>query len=97
MRGLGIQRPLEVETRTLDELREVLAILDAAGNCGGASDGGSSGGSSGGSMITRVMLDNMTRKSSGAPGWLRYLSSFSFLLFFPLFLSSLWCVFSPPL
>lgn len=106
MRAKGLERPLEVETRTLDELREVrrrglragcrhsvgfncccsgrragvyvaplcaapltlipchpahlrpipcqvLAILDGAG---------------GGSMVTRVMLDNMTRKDASKPG-----------------------------
>eukprot|EP00887_Chlorella_sp_A99_P002696 scaffold6.g2696.t1 len=54
MRSKGIQRPLEVETRTLDELREVLSILDA----------------SPGSMVTRVMLDNMTKKDPSAPAGL---------------------------
>ena len=88
MRAKGIRRPLEVETRTLAELQEVLALLDASaaapaaaaaaaaalGNAagaaghGGGSGGGDSGGSSGSSMITRIMLDNMTKKDAGAPG-----------------------------
>jgi len=47
----GIQRPLEVETRTLDEVSQVLNVIDS---------------SAGGSMITRIMLDNMvTRKNDG--------------------------------
>ncbi|GAB4820931.1 hypothetical protein N2152v2_007977 [Parachlorella kessleri] len=54
MRAKGIQRPMEVETRTLDELREALAILDRDPN----------------TMITRLMLDNMTRKDAKAPGGL---------------------------
>ena len=80
MRAKGIRRPLEVETRTLEELQEVLALLDAsaaaapgstAGAAGDGSTGGSTGGGSGsssGSMITRIMLDNMTRKDAAAPG-----------------------------
>lgn len=50
LKGNGIQRPIEVETRTLDELQEVLAILD----------------SQPASMVTRIMLDNMTRKDARA-------------------------------
>ena len=53
MRGRGISRPVEVEGRTLGEVREVLGILDAAG--------GKSG-------ITRIMLDNMARRDAAAPG-----------------------------
>ncbi|KAL4541042.1 hypothetical protein Ndes2437B_g05435 [Nannochloris sp. 'desiccata'] len=62
MQSKGIQRPMEVETRTLDELKEVLEILDAANV---SSTGDESGTNSGG--ITRIMLDNMTRKDTGAP------------------------------
>lgn len=58
MRAKGVQRPLEVETRTLEELRQVLALLDAV----------AAGSGSTGSMITRIMLDNMTRRDPGAPG-----------------------------
>ncbi|KAL4440692.1 hypothetical protein ABPG77_000401 [Micractinium sp. CCAP 211/92] len=54
-RRKGIRRPVEVETRTLAELKEVLAILDAAGPD---------------TMITRIMLDNMTRKHPEAPSGL---------------------------
>jgi hypothetical protein len=61
MRAKGIRRPLEVETRTLDELRQVLALLDAA-----TADGG--GPASPGGMVTRIMLDNMTRRDPQAPG-----------------------------
>jgi hypothetical protein len=72
MRARNLSRPLEVETRTLDELREVLAILDGSSGSGGgaaAAAGGQQSGSSGsGSMITRIMLDNMTKKDSQAPG-----------------------------
>ncbi|EFN58889.1 hypothetical protein CHLNCDRAFT_19514 [Chlorella variabilis] len=69
MRARGIRRPLEVETRTLDEVREVLAILDAAGGGGGGAASCSSGSGSG-SMITRIMLDNMTKRSVGVPAGL---------------------------
>lgn len=41
-----IARPLEVETRTLDELKQVLKILDSNPT----------------SMITRIMLDNMSKR-----------------------------------
>ncbi|KAI7843930.1 hypothetical protein COHA_002470 [Chlorella ohadii] len=54
-RSKGIRRPVEVETRTLDELREVLAILDAA---------------QGQSMVTRIMLDNMTKRDGSKPAGL---------------------------
>lgn len=54
MRGKGIARPVEVETRTLAELREVVEILDSDPS----------------SMITRVMLDNMTKKDASAPSGL---------------------------
>lgn len=47
MRSKGIQRPLEVETRTMEEVQEVLEVIDAAGES---------------SMITRIMLDNMAVK-----------------------------------
>ena len=53
MRSRGVRRPLEVETRTLGELHEVLALLDSVG---------------GASMISRVMLDNMTRRDDAVPG-----------------------------
>jgi hypothetical protein len=75
MHAKGIRRPLEVETRTLEELQEVLALLDASaaaaapGNAAGAAGAGDgSGGGSSGSMITRIMLDNMTKKDVAAPG-----------------------------
>jgi nicotinate-nucleotide pyrophosphorylase (carboxylating) len=51
MRGKGIRRPLEVETRTLGEVAETLVILDSQPD----------------SMITRIMLDNMTRRDDLAP------------------------------
>jgi hypothetical protein len=51
MRAKAMRRPLEVEVRTLQELEEVLQILDT----------------NPGSMITRLMLDNMTRKDPLAP------------------------------
>lgn len=54
MRGKGIDRPVEVETRTLEELQEVLALLDASPN----------------TMVTRVMLDNMTKPDPSALGGL---------------------------
>lgn len=47
MRSSNIQRPLEVETRTLDELKETLNVFD------GDKD----------TMVTRIMLDNMTKKN----------------------------------
>jgi len=50
MRSKGIKRPMEVETRTLEELREVLDILDSSPESG----------------ITRIMLDNMTKKDANA-------------------------------
>jgi len=50
MRSNGIVRPMEVETRTLNELKEVLAILDSCPDSG----------------ITRIMLDNMTTKDKNA-------------------------------
>jgi len=50
MKEKGICRPLEVETRTLEELQGVLNILD----------------SNSATMITRIMLDNMTvRRGDG--------------------------------
>lgn len=52
MRSKGISRPMEVETRTLEELATALAILDRDPK----------------SMITRLMLDNMTKKSASALG-----------------------------
>lgn len=51
MRGKALRRPVEVETRTLGELRELLDILDARPEC----------------MVTRVMLDNMTAHDPAAP------------------------------
>lgn len=48
MRSKEIRRPVEVETRTLQELEEVLGILDSRPD----------------SMITRIMLDNMTRRTA---------------------------------
>lgn len=46
MKEKGMQRPVEVETRTLEELQQVLDIID----------------NSEGKLIDRVMLDNMTRR-----------------------------------
>jgi nicotinate-nucleotide pyrophosphorylase (carboxylating) len=63
MQSKKIQRPMEVETRTLDELKQVLEILDAAN----VSSTGDDSGSTTGSGVTRIMLDNMTRKDTGAP------------------------------
>lgn len=51
--GRGLSRPMEVEGRTLAEVREAVGILDAAG--------GKSG-------ITRIMLDNMARRDAAALG-----------------------------
>jgi nicotinate-nucleotide pyrophosphorylase (carboxylating) len=66
MQSKGIQRPMEVETRTIDELKEVLSIWDDANvsSTGGHYD---SNGITNSSGITRIMLDNMTRKDTGAP------------------------------
>ena len=47
----GIERPVEVETRTLSEVEEVVNLLDS-GKYG---------------CITRIMLDNMTRKDASCP------------------------------
>jgi len=47
MRSKGIQRPLEVETRNMEEVNEVLDVIDSAGDS---------------SMVTRIMLDNMAAK-----------------------------------
>jgi nicotinate-nucleotide pyrophosphorylase (carboxylating) len=44
MRAKGIQRPLEVETRTMEEVNQVIDVIDSAGES---------------SMVTRIMLDNM--------------------------------------
>jgi nicotinate-nucleotide pyrophosphorylase (carboxylating) len=52
MKEKGISRPLEVEARTLDEVQEVLAILDSRSGC----------------AVTRIMLDNMTRRSVSDSG-----------------------------
>ena len=52
MRSKGIQRPLEVETRTMEEVRQVLDVIDSAGES---------------SMVTRIMLDNMAvRQKDGS-------------------------------
>ena len=48
----GLRVPIEVETRDLGEVREVLALLD-----GGA-----------GVRVDRIMLDNMARRDPSAPG-----------------------------
>lgn len=48
---LGV--PIEVETRDLGEVREVLALLG---------DGGA------GVRVDRIMLDNMARRDPSAPG-----------------------------
>ena len=50
MRDKGIIRPMEVETRTLEEVRIVLEVMDAA---------------DGSSMVTRIMLDNMVTRDQG--------------------------------
>ena len=47
MRLKGINKPLEIETRSLEELQSVLQILDSNPN----------------SCITRIMLDNMTKRN----------------------------------
>jgi nicotinate-nucleotide pyrophosphorylase (carboxylating) len=47
MRENNIIRPLEVETRTLDEVKEILNVIDRAGES---------------SLVTRIMLDNMVKK-----------------------------------
>lgn len=44
--------PIEVETRTLDEVREVLQFLGTDKH----------------SLVKRLMLDNMTKLDSSAPG-----------------------------
>ena len=44
--------PIEVETRTLEEVQEVLRLLQTDKQC----------------MVTRVMLDNMTKQDPAAPG-----------------------------
>lgn len=44
--------PIEVETRTLKEVQEVLKLLEADPHCG----------------VTRIMLDNMTRLDPTLPG-----------------------------
>lgn len=49
MRENNIIRPLEVETRTLDEVREILHVIDGAGES---------------SLVTRIMLDNMVKRDS---------------------------------
>lgn len=46
MREKGVRRPVEVETRTIGEVREVLEVIDSAED----------------SMVTRIMLDNMVKK-----------------------------------
>ena len=44
--------PIEVETRTLDEVKEVLQFLETDKH----------------SLVKRLMLDNMTKLDSSAPG-----------------------------
>ena len=44
--------PIEVETRTLEEVKEVLQFLESDKN----------------SLVKRLMLDNMTKLDSTAPG-----------------------------
>jgi nicotinate-nucleotide pyrophosphorylase (carboxylating) len=44
--------PIEVETRTLEEVKEVLQLLQTDKHC----------------MVTRLMLDNMTKRDPSAPG-----------------------------
>lgn len=46
MREKGVKRPVEVETRTIDEVKEALEVIDSAKD----------------SMVTRIMLDNMVTK-----------------------------------
>lgn len=48
MQSHSITRPLEVETRTIEEVREVLEVIDSRGDS---------------SMVTRIMLDNMAKKN----------------------------------
>ena len=64
MASRGLQRPVEVETSSLAQVSEVMALLHAA-------EGGADGSSGSGSIITRIMLDNMTKKSAeAAGGWM---------------------------
>lgn len=52
MQAKNIRRPLEVETRTIEEVNEVLEVIDASPDS---------------SMVTRIMLDNMaTKKDDGS-------------------------------
>lgn len=51
MKSKGIVRPVEVEARTLEEVQEVIYILDSEPN----------------TTITRIMLDNMTKKDEKSP------------------------------
>lgn len=51
MKGKGLQRPIEVETRTLGEVHQVTSIMRDDSDSG----------------ITRIMLDNMTKKDANAP------------------------------
>ena len=44
--------PIEVETRTLDEVKEVLQFLESDKH----------------SLVKRLMLDNMVKRDSSAPG-----------------------------
>lgn len=48
----GLRVPVEVETRDLGEVREVLALL----------------GGDAGVRVDRIMLDNMARRDASAPG-----------------------------
>ena len=50
MHDKGIIRPMEVETRTLEEVKTVLEVMDSA---------------EGSSMVTRIMLDNMVTRGEG--------------------------------
>lgn len=49
LRERGIQCGLEVETSTLEEVRQVISILDHQPD----------------TLVTRIMLDNMTRRQEG--------------------------------
>lgn len=51
-REKSLDVPIEVETRTLKEVQEVLDLLESDPDCG----------------VTRIMLDNMTRLDPTLPG-----------------------------
>ena len=53
MRDKGISRPMEVETRTLEEVKTVLDVVER---------------NRGASMVTRIMLDNMVTREDHEDG-----------------------------